>query len=148
MYNKKLAFMEFIGSAFVFSFGMLVKYAFILSEGDVWSFFISGSMRFACSWALTILIWRGSISARNCRVLCRKTWQRKWRSYRCVFPKTSSIWQWRIRWTSWRLRKHSILPKRKLCRWLPLNRRWSVRSIFCMATRARQKRYFGVASAQ
>ena len=41
MYNKKLAFMEFIGSAFVFSFGMLVKYAFILSEGDVWSFFIS-----------------------------------------------------------------------------------------------------------
>lgn len=38
MYNKKLAFMEFIGSAFVFSFGMLVKYAFILSEGDVWSF--------------------------------------------------------------------------------------------------------------
>ena len=41
MYNKKLAFMEFIGSAFVFLFGMLVKYAFILSEGDVWSFFIS-----------------------------------------------------------------------------------------------------------
>ena len=41
MDNKKLALMEFIGSAFVFSFGMLVKYAFILSEGDVWSFFIS-----------------------------------------------------------------------------------------------------------
>lgn len=41
MNNKKLAYMEFIGSAFVFSFGMLVKYAFVLSEGDVWSYFIS-----------------------------------------------------------------------------------------------------------
>lgn len=41
MSNKKLAYMEFIGSAFVFAFGMLVKYAFTLSEGDVWSYFIS-----------------------------------------------------------------------------------------------------------
>lgn len=41
MGNKRLVGMEFLGSIFVFLFGVLVKYAFILSEGDVWSFFIS-----------------------------------------------------------------------------------------------------------
>ncbi len=33
--------MELFGAAFVFLFGLLVKYAFILSGGEVWSFFIS-----------------------------------------------------------------------------------------------------------
>lgn len=41
MVNKKLAFMEFIGAAFVFSFGTLAKYAYTLSGGEVWSSFIS-----------------------------------------------------------------------------------------------------------
>lgn len=41
MNNKKLVFMEFVGAAFVFSLGMLMKYAFILSDRAVWSFFIS-----------------------------------------------------------------------------------------------------------
>lgn len=41
MDKKKLALMEFFGAVFVFAFGMLLKYAFLLSNGAVWSFFIS-----------------------------------------------------------------------------------------------------------
>lgn len=41
MEKKKLIRMELFGAFFVFLFGMLVKYAFIFSDGAVWSFFIS-----------------------------------------------------------------------------------------------------------
>lgn len=41
MDKKKFVRMEFLGAIFVFCFGMLAKHALILSEGDVWSFFIS-----------------------------------------------------------------------------------------------------------
>lgn len=41
MDKKKLIKMELFGATFVFLFGLLVKYAYILSGGDVWSYFIS-----------------------------------------------------------------------------------------------------------
>lgn len=41
MDKRKFVGMEFLGAFFVFGFGMLAKYALILSQGDVWSFFIS-----------------------------------------------------------------------------------------------------------